>query len=449
MKGVCALVLLLCPLGYAPSLLGQPVVAAVVNGASFEAVVSPGCLVSIFGERLARSRVAAQLPLPLPETLESTTVRVNGKIAPLYFVSPSQINAQLPYDIAPGRVSLVVTTVEGSSNLFMVDLVSTSPGVFTRAMNGRGQALYFDPHFQLGDAVAPGDVLIVYATGLGATDPTGVAGESGSSAEPFQRVVDPLKVFIGEAEAEVAFAGLAPGFAGVYQVNIVAPSGLATDRVVLKSAGRQSNATNVSIQGGQDVSNAQGTIEAVFPLPETTVTFSPVPVVVRFSARFDISLSAGPFHVVAVSETGSCVVSFNPPSNSFDGSLTVPTAQTRAFNFNGTEITVIDLLANGLPIPGNVVPLNRIDPAIIQAFDLLPLPNMEVPGSATSLFRFAGQAAPGSAFTIDDTNNSLLSTFVGFLPVPYNPGQKDRSTPLLLYVDGKLIASAEVNFKTP
>src|SRR5437588_11625131 len=84
---------------WAAPVLAQPVITAVVNGASFEAGVPRGCLVSIFGSKLAQSTASASI-LPLPKKLAGTVVTVGDLEleAPLYFVSPGQINFQLPFD---------------------------------------------------------------------------------------------------------------------------------------------------------------------------------------------------------------------------------------------------------------------------------------------------------------------------------------------------------------
>ncbi len=110
----------------------QPNVQAVLNGASFGPLVSPGSLVSIFGTELAQSTVTAS-EVPLPKELDGVTVAVNGLEAPLYFVSPDQINAQIPFGISAEKVDLVVVTRQGQSPAYSVALLPTSPGIFTRS----------------------------------------------------------------------------------------------------------------------------------------------------------------------------------------------------------------------------------------------------------------------------------------------------------------------------
>src|SRR5438045_43072 len=94
----------------------QPVVSAVLNAASYSALVSPGCLVTIFGSNLADAPATAS-GVPLPNTLGGVTVSVAGLAAPLLYVSPSQINALIPFETAipANTVVPVVVTAPGGS----------------------------------------------------------------------------------------------------------------------------------------------------------------------------------------------------------------------------------------------------------------------------------------------------------------------------------------------
>ena len=177
----------------------QPVVSAVLNGASYSAVVSPGCVVTIFGTGLAAAPATAQ-GVPLPNTLRGVTVSVAGLAAPLFYVSPSQINALIPFETAipANTVVPVVVTAPGGSITYNIRLTRNAPGIFTRNGAGTGRAFVFDPNFRAVDIVVPQDVVILYAAGLGPTDASG-------------RVVDDVEVYIGERRAQVLFAGPGPG----------------------------------------------------------------------------------------------------------------------------------------------------------------------------------------------------------------------------------------------
>jgi uncharacterized protein (TIGR03437 family) len=224
----------------------QPNVAAVVNAASFEPFVAPGSIVAIYGTQLAQSTVSATPPPPLPTMLDGVTVTVNGIDAPLYFVSPGQINAQIPFEITAAKASMTVSTRQGQSAAYSVDLMPVAPGIFTRSADGRGTPILLSPSFTLLDTVTPGERVVFYATGLGITDPPAVTGSGGAGAEPLNRAVDMPEVYVGGRQALVEYAGLAPGFVGVYQLNIVAPSNLITQEFFILSRGRRSNSTTIS-----------------------------------------------------------------------------------------------------------------------------------------------------------------------------------------------------------
>src|SRR5437763_1859736 len=254
---------LLC---WAVPLLAQPTIASVVNGASFESGVVRGSIVSMFGSNLAQSTESAK-HLPLPTTLAGTTVVVGDLEleAPLYFVSPGQINFQLPFEALGGILPIVVTTPQGRSRPMLLTVAASGPGIFTVSGDGKGKALAFGPDMLPLDAATPGSTMVLYATGLGPTDPPVVSGSAAASSEPLNRVVNMPEVIVGEFPARVEFAGMAPGFAGVYQLNVV-PQQIGTDRLFIRSQGRMSNMTSVGMRApGGNVANATGAIDAIFP----------------------------------------------------------------------------------------------------------------------------------------------------------------------------------------
>jgi hypothetical protein len=108
-------------------------------------------------------------------------------------------------------------------------------------------AMVFDANLKPVATVHRNDTIILYAAGLGPVDSSG-------------KVVDPVDVYLGERKAQVQFAGLAPGFAGVYQLNVTAPT-LATDRIYLRSGGWQSNIVYMGIQTGTNTMNTMGSID--------------------------------------------------------------------------------------------------------------------------------------------------------------------------------------------
>ncbi len=229
---------------FAGTAAARPQVTKVVNAASYQTLIAPGSLISIFGDELALSTAVAS-QTPLPRLLDGVTVSVGGIDAPLYFVSPRQINAQIPFEISGDSAPFVVVTPGGRSSEYTLTLVAAAPGIFTTTADGNGKPLLFDANFALIDTATPGDRVILYATGLGATDPPAISGHGGAEGEPLSRAAMIPQVYVGEQEATVEYAGLAPGFCGVYQLNVVIPEHLAGGRVFLLSGGVQSNVTTI------------------------------------------------------------------------------------------------------------------------------------------------------------------------------------------------------------
>jgi uncharacterized protein (TIGR03437 family) len=228
----------------------------VVNAASFQGgqAITPGSLISIFGSSLA-SRVASAASIPLSLTLGSVSVTFSSNSksanAPMLFVQPddpskqitSQINAQIPWDIVPSGTSAtinVTVTRDGvASSPTPVNVAPVSPGIF--ASNGRAIAVNQDgtltwpagliPGLTTHPA-KPGDVIIVYATGLGEVDSPVASGQA--SLDKLRRVVILPVVMVGGVQAQVPFAGLSPQFVGVNQLNVVIPNAPAGDNIPIQ-----------------------------------------------------------------------------------------------------------------------------------------------------------------------------------------------------------------------
>ena len=198
---------------------------------------SPGSLISLYGLNISRNdAVVAASRFPLPATLDNVSLRVNGETVPVQAVSPWQINAQLPQNTPPGNATFQVVSHGVSSNTVTGQIASTSPSVFAFPEQGaqRPVTVYWQAaafHAGTGvlaDAAHPavaGETLETYGSGLGQTDPPVPAGEASPAAPPARATAVP-QVTIGNQPAQVAFAGLAPDFAGVYQINVVVPEGL-------------------------------------------------------------------------------------------------------------------------------------------------------------------------------------------------------------------------------
>ncbi len=201
----------------------------VQNGASFalDQAVAPGSLVSLFGSGFAApGTVFAASTAKLPATLGDVSVTFNGITAPVSYVIPGQINAQVPWKTTnPAKV--VVTVKGASSPPLSIPIAPVAPGVF--AASGHAIAINQDGTLAAPEGAIPGlithpalpgDIIILYATGLGAVDPP---IDDGAPASDALRMAATPEVLIGGVSAHVSFAGLTPQFAGVNQLNVEVP----------------------------------------------------------------------------------------------------------------------------------------------------------------------------------------------------------------------------------
>src|SRR5262245_42733047 len=230
------------PGGSARAQLAAPVRAAGQINTAYSAnldgtttTVAPGGLLSFFGDRLAKvaTDLSGWVGRRLPPSLNGVKVTIAGRDAPLLYVSSSQINAQVPVDVPAGPATVVVNNGVGPSTAFSVTVAATAPAIFTipGAGTARDAAVLKNADFTTVSACNPakaGDVVLVYATGMGQTTPAITTG----GLVPGTTIANTSTVTatIGGQAAAVAYSIASPGFAGLYQVALTVPSGV-TGRV--------------------------------------------------------------------------------------------------------------------------------------------------------------------------------------------------------------------------
>ena len=227
----------------------------VVNAASNAAStpVAPGSYISIYGTALAQGLTVAAAPFPTQ--LGGTQVLLAGQAIPLYFTSDGQINALVPYGtVTNASFQLVVTRGGAYSTPASVTFADGGPAVFLTAQGaGIVQVAKPDGTAFLVDAAHPataGDALIIYCAGLGAVTPSVPAG-SPAPLTSLVTTVNPVTVTIGGIPATMLFAGLAPGYVGLYQINVVVPPGVtpsSTVPLVITTAGQSSPAAPIAVK---------------------------------------------------------------------------------------------------------------------------------------------------------------------------------------------------------
>jgi adhesin/invasin len=180
-------------------------------------------LISIYGTNLAAAD-GRSTATPLPTSLNGTSVSINGIPAPLLFVSATQINAQAPLETPLGTAALVVQNGALKSASVKVDVRAAAPGIL--ALPGGSHALAVNyPGGALNasqNPVHPGEYAVVYLTGQGVVDRP-VASGAEAPANPLSLPLAAVRAKLGGIPAEVAFAGLAPGFVGLLQINLLVP----------------------------------------------------------------------------------------------------------------------------------------------------------------------------------------------------------------------------------
>ncbi len=230
--------------------------AGVTNGASFTHGITPGAISTIFGVGLGTGQgVTVAGKVPLPVQLLSTTVTVGGVAAPLFAVDnvngTEQINFQAPWEIAAHAAVPVVVTNNGvSSQPVQVTVRPVQPGVFTLdgvhavAVHGANQQAV-----SAANPVVSGEVIVLYATGLGAVKNQPRTGSPASSAT-LSDTTHTTSVSIGGKDGAVMFSGLTPGYVGLYQVNLTVPSNVAAgvQDLVVRVDGVASSAVKIAVR---------------------------------------------------------------------------------------------------------------------------------------------------------------------------------------------------------
>ncbi len=236
----------------------QPAIASVVNGASFQTGITAGSWATITGTNLAGATgtwSSSQIVNgKLPTEVDNVSMTIDSLPAAVYFVSPAQINVQVPTDSNTGPVPVVVTYNGQTSAAFTANLMPETPAFFLwsnkYAVATRQDFTLVGPTTLFAGSTTPakpGDVVILWGTGFGATTPALSSGQLVPSTQLYS-VTDPPKITVGGIQATVYGAALAPGFAGLYQIAIQIPLTAGSgDQPVAAQVGSVSSPSNVFI----------------------------------------------------------------------------------------------------------------------------------------------------------------------------------------------------------
>lgn len=207
------------------------------------APLAPGTIAQVYGSGLSASTVSTG-KLPLPTLFDGTFALVGPVQAPLYFLSNGQINLEVPNEATATQQLPIVLSVNNALTLpLMLNIIPAAPGVLSAldgptppsVQNGAHIIAQHSANYSLVTAsspAAPGEVLIMYLVGLGATNPSVASGAATPPSPLHYATITPV-VTVGSEPSTVSFAGLSPYFVGLYQVNFQVPTGASSGELVV------------------------------------------------------------------------------------------------------------------------------------------------------------------------------------------------------------------------
>jgi uncharacterized protein (TIGR03437 family) len=206
--------------------VAPPKITAVVSAADGKLPVAPGGLISVYGQQMAPVNIATK-ELPLPTALAESCLTVNGVAVPMLFVSPQQINGQIPFNV-DGNAQMTLHTPGGVSDNFNFSILPAAPSIFRSGIAGPETGLATVTRADNGELVTPtnpvhpGDSIVIWATGLGRTTPPVDSGMP-SPSDPLASAVIQPTILLGGVALDIQYAGLVPGSVGLYQINASVP----------------------------------------------------------------------------------------------------------------------------------------------------------------------------------------------------------------------------------
>jgi uncharacterized protein (TIGR03437 family) len=219
--------------------------------------VAPGTIAQVYGTSLAATSSSPNV-VPVPTIFNGTFALVGAYLAPLYYLSDGQLSIQVPTElVAPQQYPIVVSVNNVLSVPNTINTVVAAPGVLSyldgpspTVQNGAHAIAQHNADFSLINAsnpAKPGEYVILYLVGMGATNPSVPSGAPAPSSEPLTRVVVQPTVTVDGHVVNIFYAGLTPGLAGLYQITFQMPSSLSSNQVdlLVTQNGRPANPTKL------------------------------------------------------------------------------------------------------------------------------------------------------------------------------------------------------------
>ncbi len=236
--------------GQAPSYTSS----GIVNASDYSpGPFAPGSVIALFGTNLSRSVYALQasdIQFPyLPTTLNYTQVIVDNSPVALFYVAPGQVNFMVPATDGVGQMTVQVVREGLAGPVITLPVVNAAPALF---VTGNNLALATHGDYSLVTPSAPataGEIIVLFATGMGKTSPDPGPGEIPTYAAPLVNLSTLQVTLAGQAvdPSLIKYAGLSPGSAGLYQINLEIPSGTPANPAILVSLAGQTSAAGLAL----------------------------------------------------------------------------------------------------------------------------------------------------------------------------------------------------------
>jgi uncharacterized protein (TIGR03437 family) len=414
--------------------------------------LAPGGFVVLEGTGFAEKELQA-LAAPYPARLAGVQVSANGWNCRLVSVSPTRVVGILPMALAAAAdpvLSVVLTNAAGSTDPFATNW-GARPVILTGDREESGPALVLDETLTPLSSVAAGQTIVLPITGLGPTEPAVADGAATPVIDPPPTVLQSVRVFFGDSEAQVVSATLAAGQTAVYHVKVVVPEGGDGSLTVTAANGEFHRANLPGPPRIPNVTDVRASIEPlVLPASLGKVPWSPLFTAARFNVQLTLAPGAQPFLIELKAPAGGITVQVDPGAGTWTASASVPTARTQGGDFRETGITPWNLVTN-LPMRGDIVPPALMLYGYTEPFRRLSAPNQ--PTSDPSLGvgpRFTQGAIPSEGPLVFSSDVFPASSQMGaWVPLSTAPGSRPTGVYTAIYtlvVDGVETAKAAYDY---
>jgi len=201
-----------------------PKPSAITRHQSKSNQLSPGSIFNLYGDSLSNA-TATNASVPWVRSLSGVSISINGVLAPLYYISPTQINGQIPYETQTGTATATITVNGSSPSQITFPVVPASPSVLVYGANNQAVAVNQNGQVNAPDAPATvGDYEVLYLSGIGQSNPPVATGAGAPSVSPFALVNYQASITVNGQPCTIVFMGLAPGFPALAQANFQVPN---------------------------------------------------------------------------------------------------------------------------------------------------------------------------------------------------------------------------------